>query len=336
MKKINRNILLAVLIVIGLLIVIPVALIYIKVHFFEGTDAINEKDTKVGEETLLRSNTHISANSQKSINCLADADCLETALLSCRKAEYDRFTGILNTHNKVAILDVGNESNCLIRTWQEDENGNVINYDKKCYIPKGYKFVGSDTGIILIPDRACDWFEKEKSAEIEFIDELVLTSDKKEITVAFSLVSKEGAGLLKDTHYLARSGELTIEIRNAEFEDLDVANIARDIKVAEMLEDKRPELDTGPLTKLPERQIKSEGDLIYEETRNIDKNEFTYYLVTSTDEETKVRGYTFNIPFSKLKSSSSNIGVVRLRFKSPSGKIIKREAVTERLPVLDK
>ena len=69
--------------------------------------------------------------------CLADNECFEEALISCEKVDYSRCLGSFGCE-KASILGE-KDGKCLIRNWSEDSQGNVINYDVECLVPKGYK-----------------------------------------------------------------------------------------------------------------------------------------------------------------------------------------------------
>lgn len=68
--------------------------------------------------------------------CLADAVCFINALNGCNKAEYAEC--MFGQCAKAAIIGTNIQGECIVRNWAEDMNGNVINFDKQCFVPKDY------------------------------------------------------------------------------------------------------------------------------------------------------------------------------------------------------
>jgi len=68
--------------------------------------------------------------------CLADAVCFINALPGCNNAEYAEC--MFGQCAKAAIIGTNISGECIMRNWAEDMNGNIINFDKQCSIPKNY------------------------------------------------------------------------------------------------------------------------------------------------------------------------------------------------------
>ena len=52
-------------------------------------------------------------------------------------------------HTRALILGIDKDK-CIVRTWAENDRGEIVNYDNSCLIPQGYNFVKAPLDIHLV------------------------------------------------------------------------------------------------------------------------------------------------------------------------------------------